>query len=363
MRAFHLSSALLAATLLLSPASAAADTTLCVGDVAALRTALQAWTTAPPGVFTIAVMRGTLSIDSAAGATLGQFASSSTASLRLLGGYGPDCAERVLDPRTTVVDGRNEFGAKLQLIGVRGDVLIEGISFTRLSDGVDVVHDGSVAANGHRLRVAHSRIVGNDTTRGSGVAYTLRLWGVGAGSGAEVAVENSLIANNVNQGFSLTSVLTTGSGGRVVLTGSTIARNRVDVGAAGIRLQTFATSGISYLVTNNIAWGNGTAGVSYDIDVSNAQTPAVTYTLAGAIDGAIAPTATNLAADPRFLSAAAGNFRLAPDSPALDAGDLAQAALPATDLDGAARVAGAAPDPGAYEDLPGDRIFYGDLGG
>ena len=37
-------------------------------------------------------MRGTLSIDNAAGATLGQFASSSTASLRLLGGYDDEGA-------------------------------------------------------------------------------------------------------------------------------------------------------------------------------------------------------------------------------------------------------------------------------
>lgn len=363
MRIVHTVSALSGAAFLLASATAGADTTVCVGDIAGLRTALQAWTGAPAGVFTIAVMRGTLSIDNAAGATLGQFPSNSAASLRLLGGYGPGCAERQLDPRTTVIDGRNEFGARLQLIGVRGDVLIEGLSFTRLSDGVEVVHDGSVAASGHRLRVAHSRIVGNDTTRGSGIAYTLRLWGVGAGSGAEVAVENSLIANNVNLGFGLTSVLTTGSGGRIVLTGSTIARNRVDVGAAGIRLQTFETSGIGYLVTNDIAWGNGTAGVSYDIDVSNAQTPPLTYTLAGAINGAIAPTTTNLAADPRFLSPAAGNFRLAPTSPALDAGDAAQPALPAGDLDGGPRVSGAAPDPGAYESVPGDRIFYADLGG
>ena len=58
----------------------------------------------------------------------------------------------------------------------------------------------------------------------------------------------------------------------------------------------------------------------------------------------------NLSADPRF--AAPGDYHLLPGSPAIDAGDSAAPALPATDLDGHPRIAGAAVDPGVYEAQP-----------
>lgn len=352
------------AALALRAQCAGADTTFCVGDIHALREALALWTTTPSGTVTIAMSRGIYAVDSAAGETLGMFTATGAASLRLLGGYDAGCTQRVLDARNTVIDGRNESTARLRLSDVRADVLFEGLTFTRLPGGIDVVHDFNTVATGHRLRLAHSRIVNNDTRLGSGSpAYTMRLWGVGSGSGAEVAIENSVIANNVNLGFSLSSALSTGSGGRVVLTGSTVANNRVEIGASGIVLQTFVAPAITFVVMNNIAWGNGTPGFSYDIDVSSAQTPAVTYTLVGAINGVIGPTATNLALEPRFLSATAGNFRLSPLSPALDAGNGAQAALPPVDVDGQSRVAGDNVDMGAYEAAPGDLIFYSDFGG
>jgi hypothetical protein len=353
----------LLAGLLACPAIALADQDFCVDDMAGLRAALAAWTSAPDAQVTIRMVQGTYAVDGAAGATLGAFQASSPASLQLLGGYSAGCAARMLDPRNTVIDGRNEMTARLRLSNVDGDVLFEGLTFTRLPDGIDVVHDGSQPASGHRLRVSHCRIVDNDTRAGSGnPTYTLRLWGVGAStSGAEVALENSLLARNYNQGFGLASVLTTGNGGRIVLTDSTIAANPVGIGTAAITLQTFSgVSGLDFVVMNDIAWHNGTPGAYLDIDVSNApQPPAITYTLAGAIKGPIAPTTTNLDADPRFLSPNGGNFRLGPDSPALDAGSAEQpGALPDVDLDGRPRVAGSAIDLGAYEAIPGDLIFY-----
>jgi len=63
---------------------------------------------------------------------------------------------------------------------------------------------------------------------------------------------------------------------------------------------------------------------------------------------AITPGAGNQSGDPQFANAATGDYHLLPGSPAIDAGTLAAAAAP-TDLDGAARAQGAAPDLGAYE--------------
>lgn len=352
----------LLAALLVLPAAARADQDLCVADLAGLRDALTAWTTAPDAQVTIRLVRGVYAVDGVAGAQLGLFQASSQAALHLLGGYAPGCAERMLDPRNTVIDGGNEIGSKLRLFNVGGDVLVEGVTLTHLPDGIEVIHGSAVPASGHRLRVSHSRIVDNDTQFGSGGPnYTLRLWGVGAGgSGAEVALENSLLARNRNEGFSLASALSTGNGGRIVLTGSTIAENRANPGTAALVLQTFAASNLDFVVSNTIAWHNGTPGAYLDLDVSNApQPPAVTYTLAGVIGGAIQATDSNLSADPRFLDPSGGNFRLNVGSPALDAGSAGQAdGFPASDLDGHPRVAGAAVDLGAYEAIPGDLIFY-----
>lgn len=67
----------------------------------------------------------------------------------------------------------------------------------------------------------------------------------------------------------------------------------------------------------------------------------------------------NLAADPKLSGPAFGFFGLTPGSPAIDAGDSGAAALPATDLAGAARVIAGLPqgtalvDLGAYEYDPG----------
>jgi hypothetical protein len=92
---------------------------------------------------------------------------------------------------------------------------------------------------------------------------------------------------------------------------------------------------------NVIARGDGTdiqalAG-TLTVDHSNFRTQE------GITDGG-----ANQSGDPQFLDAAAGDFRLAPTSPAIDAG-IADDVIGATDRAGASRFQLAAPDLGAFE--------------
>jgi hypothetical protein len=70
--------------------------------------------------------------------------------------------------------------------------------------------------------------------------------------------------------------------------------------------------------------------------------------------------AGNQSADPQFVNAATGDYHLLPGSPAIDAGIPAPAAAP-SDLDGAARAQGTAPDLGAYE-TPGPAAVTSNAG-
>ncbi len=66
----------------------------------------------------------------------------------------------------------------------------------------------------------------------------------------------------------------------------------------------------------------------------------------------VLPGTNNFAANPRFVDAEAGDFRLAPGSPCLEAGTNLAWTAGATDLDGHPRASGV-PDIGAFEQTPG----------
>ncbi len=130
-------------------------------------------------------------------------------------------------------------------------------------------------------------------------------------------------------------------------------------------------------IVNSIFWGNAGSGLInaraqiYNFGVSS---PTIRYTLIQSSGGSSAwdndlgdDGGNNLDADPLFREpidpadapTRAGNLRLRPGSPAIDAGDF-NAASGSEDLDGAVRIQGTAVDLGAYEVPVSRQLLYVD---
>jgi hypothetical protein len=114
-------------------------------------------------------------------------------------------------------------------------------------------------------------------------------------------------------------------------------------------------------LVNVILWGNSApAGNENEIHNNQSETH-VSYSL---IEGGLPAGCTgsnNIFEDPLFENVAAGNLRLIPTSPAVNAGNSAAPDLSTTDLDGNPRIAGVAVDMGAYEyPCPTGSVVYVD---
>lgn len=264
------------------------------------------------------------------------YATSESHSLQLLGGFTTDCATRELDPTNTVLDG-DHATAVLHLAPApttNGRIVVEGFTITggATSDtGVAGLEIGNTAFYGS-LTVAHNAILDNHSSGGNG--------GLALASGGGILhLLNNLIAGNSSSTARGAGILES-DGEAIWVVNNTVADNTCSGCLGGLAV--LGDTG-PYL-SNNILWSND----SYDLSFTNSAMWLENNDI-GSYDGVPDPGSSgNLSVDPEFT--ATSNYRLTVDSPLLDQGtDTVPGGLPATDLDGMARVQSDQVDIGAYE--------------
>lgn len=179
----------------------------------------------------------------------------------------------------------------------------------------------------------------------------------GAGGGescrSRVTVSGSLVTGNVAAGVGGAIVSLNAS---VEMVASTIVGNSATAGGA-----LYASTTTPFRLRSSILWDNGegsiVGGPTYQVQQ---YPPWPGYNdIVGSLVPADAPTgfpgdASTRTGDPRFVDAAARNYRLLPDSPAINAAPFYTEwpATPVVDLDGVQRPIGVAAEMGAYEFVP-----------
>ena len=229
-------------------------------------------------------------------------------------------------------DGAYGAGVWINNVGTLRDSLIAGNVSQKKSCG------GGVYVNGKG--VVERCVITNNTNLSTGFGYT--------GGGAALyapggVIRDSLIAGNTAYGEA------GGLGMRDALVENcTIAGNSsLSDGAGGLFLSTTAT------IRNSVVWGNASGSGNADWTIYGIHTTAERCTSPVALPGD-----GNLAVDPGFANAAAGDYR-----PGLgvcvDAGVVTDGMDGRLDLDGKARVLGSAPDLGCYERTPASGLECG----
>lgn len=201
------------------------------------------------------------------------------------------------------------------------------------------------------------RVVQNTAQRGGGIMdcaadrcvlvsnrafpFDAAMWWNSCGGGAcNGTLKDCLITDN--SAYSGGGAAVVAASISLVLQNCTVAGNVAVVNGGGI----FDQQGYGWSVINSIICGNQSPFEQnyYSMDVSK-----IGFTNSCSMP--LPPGSSNISADPMFVDAARGNYRLMPGSPCIGAGTNTYATSP-TDLSGLARIIGGSVDMGAYEYAP-----------
>lgn len=252
--------------------------------------------------------------------------------LYLRGGFWQILDGRILNNRSDFANNSGSYAGGIAMVGYH-EIVDSIIAGNRVSGQAGSVRcGGGIYMTGglvDRCLIASNTMIytASDTAHGGGIYMT-------GGT-----TRNCLITANQAER----------DGGAVYATGGliesvTAAGNRsVQAGTvAGIYL-----SGVAPLVSNSVSYANDRIIDHLDVSVSEAG-GAVAYSCSLPTREGIG----NTDADPEFVDAEAGNYRLLPGSPAIDSAVEQGWMSGATDFEGNPRVRNAVPDQGAFEAEP-----------
>jgi hypothetical protein len=223
-------------------------------------------------------------------------------------------------------------------------------------------------ASGPEARVRDLTVTQRDFAAGVEIAAgalgdRLAVTASGAGAACSVPI-GGLVRNSLCRAVGggngvLVDEDTAVSGGSRIVNVTAVSSSDEGVGAA-LLVRSSLGANLDVEATNTIAASLGgapdiavgaLAGSTADLQLERSNY--ATLALVGGTASATEPgTGGNQEAEPSFTGASSGDFREAPDSPTIDAGTAAAAGLGVLDLLENARIAGPAPDIGAYEFQP-----------
>jgi hypothetical protein len=263
--------------------------------------------------------------------------------------YGTETAMTVAN---TILDGNRGRGialdagfARAHLLGNRLHDNQQGGLWLSLTEWAEVTASGNeiadnladdgagiagLIADGAVARLTGNRVTWNRARRAAGLHLVA--------SAATVEIWNNLLYGNMAFEADGGAHLVSRDGASITFLNNTVVDNESPEGS-GVVIER-ASEGEATLV-NSVLWGNQPADL---------EGTAATYSVVGS---GLKEGEGNVASAPRFLAPVRGDYRLRPGSPGVDAGS--NAALPtamALDVEGDARVVGAAVDCGAFELAP-----------
>jgi hypothetical protein len=281
-------------------------------------------------------------------------------SLSVTGGFTDEsCTEQVRAASATVLDGRGavrpltiETSRSSGIADPDHGITVARITFRHGSDpivGALKISDSGPIYGGI-ITIEDNAFLDNGVAAGvleGGPALLAATDGPDSAGGTGLFVRNNLFARNIGPNAPAVFVY---SDNHVDVSNNTFVDNVATDTTLDERVTfaSFTFSGVDF--SNNVFRGNNASGTPATFDLHATNRTDLANNAIVAVAGTPRSESGTIGADPRFVDAADGNYRLAADSPLIDAGtDTPAGGAAEFDLDGVRRFEGAHLDIGAYE--------------